>query len=144
MLVNFIYIFITLPNCKAHLIMFSMKNALYKFQLLLLYAISWRISRDKKFLQVTPLEACQDPTFSVRLLMDTVRFKESRHNTPRCKVRWAALRPQWRNFIVYTKKGISVEKIPLDAAYWDSPKQKLSMYYFRHFIRTAASEFANC
>ena len=28
--------FITLSNCKAHLIMFGMKNALYKFQLLLL------------------------------------------------------------------------------------------------------------
>ena len=37
MLVNFIYFFfITLSNCKAHLIMFGMKNAVYKFQLLLL------------------------------------------------------------------------------------------------------------
>ena len=37
MLVNFIYFFITLSNCKAHLIMFGMKNALYKFLLLFYY-----------------------------------------------------------------------------------------------------------
>lgn len=53
-------------------------------------------------------------------------------------------RASWCDFIVYTKKGISVERIPFDAAHWASLKQKLSTYYLTHFIKTAASEFAKC
>ena len=34
----------------------------------------------------------------------------------------------WCDFIVYTKKGISVERIPFDAAYWATLKQKLKTY----------------
>jgi len=42
----------------------------------------------------------------------------------------------WCDLIVYTKKGISVERIPFDAAYWAT--LKLKTYYFTHFIKTAA------
>ena len=48
----------------------------------------------------------------------------------------------WCDFIVYTKKGISVERIPFDPAYWETLKLKLHTYYFDHFIKTAATEFA--
>ena len=50
----------------------------------------------------------------------------------------------WCDFIIYTKKGISVERIAFDATYWSSLKQKLHNYYFTHFIKTAAGEFAKC
>ena len=41
-----------------------------------------------------------------------------------------------------TKKGISVERILFDGAYWADLKQKLQTFYFAHFIKTASSEFA--
>ena len=65
---------------------------------------------ETKF-QVTPLEACQDPHFFVRLLMDTASLKGTMHTTRRSKVKWAAPGPhgvillltqrrvfQWREF----------------------------------------------
>ena len=48
------------------------------------------------------------------------------------------------DFIVYTKKGISVERIPFNDAYWTTMKQKLETYFFTHFIKTAKIEFAKC
>ena len=51
---------------------------------------------------------------------------------------------KWRDFIVYMKKGFSVERIPFDAGYWETLKQKLCTYYFTHFIKIAESEFAKC
>jgi len=50
----------------------------------------------------------------------------------------------WCDFIVYTKKGISVERILFDAASWETLKLKLDTFYFNHFIKTAATEFAKC
>ena len=34
----------------------------------------------------------------------------------------------WCDFIFYTKKGISVERIPFDPAYWETLKLKLRTY----------------
>ena len=44
----------------------------------------------------------------------------------------------WCDFIVYTKKGISVERIAFDPAYWAELRQKLASYYFANFIKHAA------
>ena len=50
---------------------------------------------------------------------------------------------KWCDFIVYTSKGMSIERerIPYDHGYWVSMKNKLKNYYFDHFISTAAAEF---
>ena len=48
----------------------------------------------------------------------------------------------WCDFIFYTKKGISVERIPFDPANWETLKLRLRTDYFDHFIKTAATEFA--
>ena len=37
-------------------------------------------------------------------------------------------RASWCDFIVYTKKGISVERIAFDPAYWAELRQKLASY----------------
>jgi len=46
------------------------------------------------------------------------------------------------DFAVYTKKGMSVERITFDRAYWVELQEKLCQYYFAHFIKYAAAEFA--
>ena len=38
----------------------------------------------------------------------------------------------WCDFIVYTKKGILVERIAFDPAYWAELRQKLASYYFAY------------
>ena len=49
------------------------------------------------------------------------------------------------NSLFTQKKGISVERIPFDTAHWETLKLKLNtyMYYFNHFIKTAATKFGS-
>ena len=48
---------------------------------------------------------------------------------------------QWCDFVVYTKKGMSIKRI-FDRAYLVELQEKLCQYYFTLFIRYAAAEFA--
>ena len=96
---------------------------------------------ETKF-QVTPLEACQDPNF----FCEAVNGQWNHAYYTQVQGQMGSTGASWCDFIVYTRKGISVERIPFDATYWASLQHKLStyMYYFTHFIKTAASEFAKC
>ena len=47
---------------------------------------------------------------------------------------------EWCDFVVYTKKGMSVERIPFKKQYWNDLKQP-SNYYFAHFIQHAAADY---
>ena len=98
---------------------------------------------ETKF-QVTPLEACQDPIFFCEAVNGHCKLKRNHAYYTQVQGQMGSTGASWCDFIVYTKKGISVERIPFDAAYWASLKQKLSTYYLTHFIKTAASEFAKC
>ena len=45
---------------------------------------------------------------------------------------------QWCDFIVYTRKGLSVERIKFDQDHWDTLCEKLCDYYFKYFLPVAA------
>ena len=47
---------------------------------------------------------------------------------------------KWCDFVVYTSKGMSIERIPFDPHFWNSLKVTLKLYYFKHFLATAARE----
>lgn len=103
------------------------------------------MSRNKNQFQVTPLEVCQDPIFFFcEAVNGHCKLKRNDAYYTQVQGQMGSTRASWCDFIVYTKKGISVERIPFDAAHWASLKQKLSTYYLTHFIKTAASEFAKC
>ena len=59
---------------------------------------------------------------------------------PRFRPKWAIL--VHNDFVVYTKKGMSIERIAFDRGYWVELQGKLCHYYFKHFIKYAAAEFA--
>ena len=44
------------------------------------------------------------------------------------------------DFVVYTSKGMSIERIPFGPHFWNSLKVTLKLYYFKHFLATAARE----
>ena len=48
---------------------------------------------------------------------------------------------KWCDFIVYTSKGLYVERIPFDSDYWQNLKTELLNYYFTHFIQFAAEDY---
>ena len=95
--------------------------------------------------RVTPLEPCQDPDFFFcEAVNGQCRLKRNHSYYSQVQGQMGASGASWCDFVVYTKKGISVERILFDAAYWATLKQKLETYFFTHFIKTAASEFAKC
>lgn len=49
---------------------------------------------------------------------------------------------QWSDFVVYTKKGMSIERIAFDRGYWVELQEKLWQYYFTNFIKYAVAEFS--
>ena len=96
---------------------------------------------ETKF-QVTPLDACQDPNFFCEDINGQCKLKRTHAYFAQVQGQMGVSGASWCDFIVYTKKGISVERIPFDPAYWETLKLKLHTYYFNHFIKTAATEFA--
>ena len=45
---------------------------------------------------------------------------------------------RWCDFIVYTSKGLSVDRIKFDQDYWNTLCGKLCDYYFKYFLPVAA------
>ena len=96
---------------------------------------------ETKF-HVTPLDACQDLNFFCEAVNGQCKLKRTHSYFAQVQGHMGVTGASWCDFIVYTKKGISVERIPFDAIYWADLKQKLHMFYFTHFIKTASTEFA--
>lgn len=54
---------------------------------------------------------------------------------------------RWCDFIVYTSKGIYIQRILFDPVFWAGLKQKLLSYYFEHhFLQFASAKLleGNC
>ena len=45
------------------------------------------------------------------------------------------------DFVVFTKKEMSIDRIPFDAHYWSVLETKLQRYYYDHFIPYATKDF---
>ena len=87
---------------------------------------------------VTPLEACEDPTFCCEAVNGQCKLKRDHAYFAQVQGQMGVTGASWCDFIVYTKKGISVERIAFDPAYWAELRQKLASYYFAHFIKHAS------
>ena len=91
---------------------------------------------------VTPLEACSDPNFFLE------KFSEGKCRLKRDHAYYAQVQGQigvtgakWCDFITYTSKGIYIERIAFDPAYWENLKTELLRYYFEHFLKFASADF---
>ena len=47
---------------------------------------------------------------------------------------------EWCDFVIFTKKGISIERVLFDPLYWQELERKLLYYYYEHFIKFAIVE----
>ena len=41
---------------------------------------------------------------------------------------------KWCDFIVYTNKGLSIERIPFDGQYWSNMMHTLKEFYVEHVV----------
>ena len=93
---------------------------------------------------VTPLEACSDPNFFMEKISDTqCRLKRDHAYYGQVQGQMGVTGAKWCDFIVYTSKGIYIERIAFDPVYWGNLKNELLQYYFEHFLKFASADFHN-
>lgn len=49
---------------------------------------------------------------------------------------------KWCDFVVYTQKGMPIERIPFSSEHWQELEMKLVSYYYKHFISFAVDDFS--
>ena len=93
---------------------------------------------------VTPLDACSDPDFFMEKVDDKhCRLKRDHAYYAQVQGQMGVTGAKWCDFIVYTSKGMYVERIAFDPNYWQTLRNQLLQYYFEHFIKFAAVDIQN-
>ena len=93
---------------------------------------------------VTPLDACSDPTlFMEKISENKCRLKRDHAYYAQVQGQMGITGAKWCDFIVYTSKGLYVERIAFDAVFWQALRSKLLDYYFEHFLSFVAVDFQN-
>ena len=93
---------------------------------------------------VTPLDACSDPDFFMEKVDDThCRLKRGHAYYAQVQGQMGVTGAKWCDFIVYTSKGMYVERIAFDPNYWQTLRNQLLQCYFEHFIEFAAVDIQN-
>lgn len=87
---------------------------------------------------VTPLEACDDPNFCMENKNGKPSLKRGHVYYDQVQGLMGLSGAKWCDFIVYTSKGMSVERIKFDQDHWDTLSGKLCEYYFKYFLPVAA------
>lgn len=94
---------------------------------------------ETKFL-VTPLEACSDSNFCCENIDGKCKLKVTHPYYAQVQGQMGITGAEWCDFVVYTKKGMSIERIAFDRQFWHDLEGKLLLYYYEHFIDFAAAE----
>ena len=94
---------------------------------------------ETKFL-VTPLDACSDSNFCCENVDGQCKLKITHPYYAQVQGQMGITGSKWCDFVVYTKKGMSIGRIPFDPQYWHELEGKLLLYYYGHFIDFAIVE----
>lgn len=94
---------------------------------------------ETKYL-VTPLDACSDSNFFLEEVNGMPKLKRTHKYFTQVQGLMGVTGARWCDFVVYTSKGMSIERIPFDVQYWNNLRETLKLYYFRHFLALAARE----
>ena len=94
---------------------------------------------ETKYL-VTPLDACSDSNFFMEEVDGKPKLKRTHKYYSQVQGLMGVTGAKWCDFVVYTSKGISIERISFDPQFWNELKGTLTMYYFKHFLALVARE----
>ena len=87
---------------------------------------------------VNPLEACSDPKFCLENNNSKLKLKTNHEYYDQVQGQMALTGTGWCDFIVYTKTGLSIERIAFDQHFWNGSRDKLCQFFFKHFLPVAA------
>ena len=94
---------------------------------------------ETKYL-VTPLDACSDSNIFMEEVDGKPKLKRTHKYYSQVQGLMGVTGAKWCDFVVYTSKGMSIERISFDPQFWNELKGMLTMYYFKHFLALAARE----
>lgn len=92
---------------------------------------------------VSPLEACADESFFAENVNGKPRLKRGHQYYFQIQSQLGITGASWCDFVIYTNKGISIERIIIDPQFWEVLNEDLKNSYFEHFIAPASVEFSN-
>ena len=83
------------------------------------------------FRNMTPTEACSKPHFFCTLGPEssTPVLKKSHQYYAQVQGQMAITKREWYDFVIYTEKGLSIERINFDEHYWKDLLEKLVDFY---------------
>lgn len=96
---------------------------------------------ETKFM-VTPLDACSHDGFFLENCDGQPKLKRDHSYYKQVQGQLGITGAKWCDFVVYTSRGMSIERIPFQEQFWLNLQQRLKDYYFTHFISKAAREFS--
>ena len=92
---------------------------------------------------VSPLETCADERFFAENVNGKPRLKRGHQYYFQIQGQLGITGASWCDFVIYTNKGMSIERITSDPQFWDVLNEGLKKSYFEHFIAPASVEFSN-
>ena len=81
---------------------------------------------------VTPEEACSDPSFCLELVNGSPRLKRNHEYYDQIQGQMALTGARWCDFVVYTSRGLNIERIPFDKERWSYVLAILHRTCFRY------------
>ena len=87
---------------------------------------------------VTSTDVCDDPGFFMEKKDGKPSLKRGHFYYDQVQGLVGLSGSQWCDFIFYTSKGLSVDRIMFDQNKWDVLREKLFDYYFKYFLPVAA------
>ena len=88
---------------------------------------------------VTPVDACSDKNFYLELCDSKPKLEENHEYYDQLQGQMGLTGAKWCDFIVYTRAGMSIERIPFNHSHWDKLREKIrSGVYFTYFLPAAA------
>ena len=92
---------------------------------------------------VSPLDACEDESFFAENVNGKPRLKRGHQYYFQIQGQLGVTGASWCDLVIYTSKGMSIERITFDPQFWDTLNEGLKNSYFKHFMGQAASEFVD-
>ena len=83
---------------------------------------------------VTPLDACKDPAFFCFEADGKVHLKDDHAYYAQVQGQLGVCGASYCDFVVYTNKGLSIERITFNAAFWKDMTEKLGIFFSNYFV----------
>jgi len=79
-------------------------------------------------------EACSDPNFFACITNETVTLKQEHKHYYQIQSQMALCQVSWCDFVIYTHKNFSIERIQFNEELWDDIQPKLTDFFFTYIL----------